>query len=327
MDNTNAIAVLAASTGAIQISEQGTLDELVQAWAAQLDCAESSRSLYQRALRQYFAWIQRTQRILSCMSKADIIAYKEGLLNGNATADGKAKSTLTAASYLTAVKLFYKWMHATNGLLTDITDGVKLPKRQNKFEREPLTNTQAQELTTEVAAASLRDAAIINLLIRTGMRTIEVCRANIEDMQLMAGQVVLYVQGKGHAGKDNFVILTDKCRAAIAEYLATRPNAAPTEPLFTCDSNNNKGGRLTTRTISGIAKQHLQAIGLDSRAYTAHSLRHTFGTRLLKETNDFNLVQLSLRHASPATTQKYTYHIDAERRIEAAQKHSIDNLY
>lgn len=327
MENTQAIAVLETSTHEVGVYDYTNIDALIQAWALQLDCAASSRSLYVRALRQYFGWIKRTGRILACMTRADIIAYKDGLINGTSTADGKAKSTLTAASYLTAVKLFYKWMHANNGLITDITEGVKLPKRMNKFEREPLTNTQAQELTEEVATASLRDAAIINLLIRTGMRTIEVCRANIEDMQLMAGQVVLYVQGKGHTGKDNFVILSDKCRAAIADYLATRPDAAPTEPLFTCDSNNNKGGRLTTRTISHIAKTHLQAIGLDSRAYTAHSLRHTFGTRLLKETNDFNLVQLSLRHASATTTQKYTYHIDAERRIEAAQRHSIDNLY
>lgn len=327
MDNRQAIAVLETSTGVVATTTQGDIDALVEAWAAQLDCAESSRSLYKRALRQYFAWVNRTGRMLQYMNRADIIAYKEGLMNGTSTADGKAKSSLTAASYLTAVKLFYKWMHSTNGLLTDITEGVKLPKRQNKFEREPLTNTQAQALTTEVATASLRDAAIVNLLIRTGMRTIEVCRANIEDMQLMAGQVVLYVQGKGHTDKDNFVILTDKCRAAIADYLATRPNAAPTEPLFTCDSRNNMGGRLTTRTISGIAKEHLRAIGLDSRAHTAHSLRHTFGTRRLKQTNDFNLVQMELRHASPATTQKYVYHIDAERRIEAAQKHSIDNLY
>lgn len=322
-----ATAVLRASTEALQISGQGSIEELLQAWAAQLDCAASSRMLYTRALRQFFVWVQRTGRVLSCMGKADIIAYKEGLLNGTASTDGTAKSTLTTASYLTAVKLFYKWMHSANGLLTDIAEGVKLPKRQNKFEREPLTNEQAHELTEEVATASLRDAAIINLLIRTGMRTIEASRANIEDLQVLSGQVVLYVQGKGHTGKDNFVVVSDKCRQAIACYLATRPHALPSDPLFACDSNNNLGGRLTTRTISGIVKRHLQAIGLDGRAYTAHSLRHTFGTRLLKETNDFNLVQLSLRHASPATTQKYTYHIDAERRIEAARLHSIDMIY
>lgn len=321
----NAI-IVGVPTGSI-INHNDITDEVLAAWASEIDCAESSRKLYVRTLRQFFAWTQRTGRMLSAMTRADIIAYRDGLINGTATHDGKGKSTLTAASYLTAVKLFYKWLHAHNGNITDITDGVKLPKRYNKYEREPLTAEQAQELTAEAANATLRDAAIINLLLRTGMRTIEVCRANVEDMKLVAGEVVLYVQGKGHAGKDNFVTLSDKCRQSIAAYLATRPNAAGTEPLFICDSNNNKGGRLTTRTVSGIAKKHLQAIGLDSREYTAHSLRHTFGTRRLQQMKDYSLVQLELRHASPETTQKYVYHIEAERRIEAAKTRSIDEIY
>lgn len=325
-DMGNAELVQRAAT-ALQ-TQEWTAEDVVEAWARQLDCADSSRKLYKRVLQQYFAWVNRSGRMLSAMTRADIIEYRDALLNGTATEDGKPKSALTTASYLTAVKLFYKWLHASNVTITDITEGVKAPRRTNKFEREPLTAAQAQALTEEVAATgTTRDIAIINLLLRTGMRTIEVARANIEDMQLLGGQVVLYVQGKGHVGKDNFVIVTDKCRAAIAAYLATRPNAAPTAPLFASDSNNNNGGRLTTRTISDIAKRHLKAVGLDSRSYTAHSLRHTYGTRMLRATNNMEFVQKQMRHASMNTTNKYTYHEDAERRIELAQQYNIDNIY
>lgn len=322
----NATLVQVAST-AIQ-QQEWTAEAVVDAWERQLDCAESSRKLYSRVLRQFFAWVNRSGRVLSSLTRADILEYRAALLDGTATEDGKPKSALTTGSYLTAVKLFYKWLHENNALITNITEGVKAPRRTNKFEREPLTAAQAQALTEEVAATgSTRDTAIINLLLRTGMRTIEVARANIEDMQLLGGQVVLYVQGKGHVGKDNFVIVTDKCRAAIADYLATRPNAEPTAPLFASDSNNNHGGRLTTRTISDIAKKHLQAIGLDSRSYTAHSLRHTYGTRLLRASNNMEFVQKQMRHASINTTNKYTYHEDAERRVELAQQYNIDNIY
>lgn len=326
----NAELVQRANT-AIQ-TQEWTAEDVVEAWQRQLDCADSSRKLYGRVLRQFFAWVKRSGRTLSALQRADILEYRAALLDGTATPkeDGtpQPKSALTTGSYLTAVKLFYKWLHENNALITNITEGVKAPKRTNKFEREPLTAAQAHALTEEVATTgSIRDTAIINLLLRTGMRTIEVARANIEDMQLLGGQVVLYVQGKGHVGKDNFVTITDKCRTAIAAYLATRPNAAPTAPLFVSDSNNNNGGRLTTRTISDIAKKHLKAIGLDSRSYTAHSLRHTYGTRLLRASNNMEFVQKQLRHASINTTNKYTYHEDAERRVELAQQYNIDNIY
>lgn len=328
----NAELIQQAST-AIQ-TQEWTAAEVVEAWARQLDCADSSRRLYYRALRQYFAWVERSGRTLSAMTRADILEYRAALLDGTATpheqtGQPQPKSALTTASYITAVRLFYKWLHASNALITDITEGVKAPRRTNKFEREPLTAAQAQALAEEVATTgSTRDAAIVNLLLRTGMRTVEVERANIEDMQLLGGQVVLFVQGKGHVGKDNFVIITDKCRAAIAAYLATRPNAAPTEPLFISDStNDSRGCRLSTRSISGIVKQHLTAIGLGSRSYTAHSLRHTYGTRMLRACGNMEFVQKQLRHSSINTTNKYTYHEDAERRIELAQQYNIDNIY
>ena len=320
-------------TGSTAIQQQDmTAAAVVDMWERQLDCADSSRHLYRRVLRQFFAWVKRSGRDVGTLKRADILEYRAALLDGTATPkeDGtpQPKSALTTGSYLTAVKLFYKWLHEENGLITNITEGVKAPRRTNKFEREPLTAAQAHALAEEVATTgSTRDAAIINLLLRTGMRTIEVARANIEDMQLLGGQVVLYVQGKGHVGKDNFVIVSDKCRAAIAAYLATRPNAAPTAPLFASDSNNNNGGRLTTRTISDIAKRHLKAIGVDSRSYTAHSLRHTYGTRLLRASNNMEFVQKQLRHASINTTNKYTYHEDAERRVELAQQYNIDSIY
>ena len=84
---------------------------------------------------------------------------------------------------------------------------------------------------------------------------------------------------------------------------------------------------MTTRTISHIAKQHLQGIGLDSRSYTAHSLRHTAACSLLEATNDIHAVQMTLRHANPATTQLYTYHIDERRRLKAAAELRLDSLF
>lgn len=321
-------------TQAIITTQQTSLQEhsldtdiIVSAFLAQLDCKETSRNMYGRALRQYFAWIARTGRNLNCMTRADIIAYRDGLIDGRTTADGQKRSTLTASAYLTALRLFYAWLESI-GRYPNITASVKLPQRAKKFEREPLTATQAKELIQNTATAgNLRDTAIITLLLRTGLRTIEIIRANIEDLKRKSGMPVLYVQGKGHLNKDTFVALSENCYKAIQAYLKTRKAVKPTEPLFTCESNKNMGGRMTTRSISRIAKNHLQSIGLDGREYTAHSLRHSFACFRLQQTGDYSIVQKEMRHASPATTQIYTYHIDEQRKIEAAQKYNIDEIF
>ena len=324
-------AVVVAGT-AVVASTDISADAVVDMFLAQYDAEDSSIALYRRALRQFFAWVRRTGRTTQTLTQADIVAYKKGMLTGDA--DGTRKSPLTAASYLNAVKLFYAWVHNYDGSIPNITAGVDLPKRAKKFERKPLTEAKAAELLTEASAtAPARDRAIINLLLKCGLRTIEVVRADIKDVQRIGDDMVLYVQGKGQQSKNNFVPLSADTYNAIAAYLNTRPTATPDEPLFTCTGNRNKGGRLTTRTISGIARTHLDAIGLThsygerNSAYTAHSLRHTYGCAILKATDDYHITQLLLRHASPATTQQYVYHLDEERRLRAAKLYNIDNIY
>lgn len=319
-------AIANTATEALQAQAFDT-DAVTAAFLAQLDCKDSSRALYCRALRQFFAWNRRTGRQLNAMQKADILAYRDGIISGAAMPDGKRRSSLTAASYLTAVKLFYTWLESEK-VYPNIAASVKAPKRLHKFNREPLSMEQARAMIADSRqSGSLRDAAIVSLLLHAGLRTVEVVRANVEDLAMKCGTPVLYVQGKGHTDKDNFVALSGSCMAAIVAYLDTRTDKEPAAPLFACTGNNNRGGRLTTRTISHIAKEHLQAIGLDGREYTAHSLRHTYACARLQQTGDYHEVQMEMRHASPATTAMYTYHIEEQRRIEAAKRYNIDELY
>ena len=138
---------------------------------------------------------------------------------------------------------------------------------------------------------------------------------------------MLLVQGKGRDERDNFVILTDKTYQPIAEYLAARDNVSSSEPLFISGSNNSKGERLTTRTISYIAKEGLKAIGLDERAFTAHSLRHTTAVNILRAGGSLETAQFTLRHSNPATTQIYTATLNEERRLQNSGEALIDSLY
>jgi len=293
--------------------------ELVNSFINSQDVKQSSKNLYRRTLKQYFAWVEKGERNLSTMTREDILRYKEELL-------ASGMSSLSVGSYITSVRRFYEWAEALR-YSPNIARGIKNPKRRQQFKKQPLTPLQATALLNYYQEKSLRDYAIISLLLRTGLRTIEVIRANGEDMTYKGSQRVLLIQGKGRDEKDSFVVLTDKSYQPIAQYLGTRGKLNGSEPLFTSTSNNSKGGRLTTRSISFIAKEGLKGIGLDEKAYTAHSLRHTTAVNILRAGGSLETAQLTLRHTNPATTQIYTATLNEERRLQNSGEALIDSLY
>ena len=161
-----------------------------------------------------------------------------------------------------------------------------------------------------------RDYAIMALMSVGGLRTIEVSRANVEDVRILGDFTVLYVQGKGRKDRTEFVKLPNPVLKAINEYLrerfdkTDRGNIDENAPLFASMSNRNKNGRLTTRTISGIAKRAMRQAGFDSPRLSAHSLRHSAVTLSLLAGADLAEVQAFARHSNISTTQIYSHAVD-----------------
>jgi integrase/recombinase XerD len=294
------------------------IDELVDSFIASQDVKQSSKLLYRRTLKQYFNWVTTKNYLLSEIARPQLLEYKEELLLSG-------MSSLTVGSYITSVRRFYEWTEA-NKFYPNVAKGIKTPKRKQQFKKQPLLPAQATNLLNYYQDKTLRDYAIISLLLRTGLRTIEVIRASVEDITFKGGQRVLLIKGKGRDEKDNFVLLTDKTYQPIADYLATR-TATGSAPLFTSTSNNSKGERLTTRSISYIAKEGLKAIGLDERSFTAHSLRHTVAVNILDAGGSLYQAQMSLRHSNPATTQIYLATREERERLKNSGEALIDSLY
>lgn len=295
------------------------VEELIGAFIADQDVKQSSKRLYKRTLKQYFNYIEKTALQLDSITRANILNYKDTLLNNGL-------SSLTVGSYLTVVRKFYEWTEA-NKIYPNVAKGIKTPNRKQQFKKQPLQAKQAKELLKHIKSTNKRDYAIINLLLRTGLRTIEVVRANIEDITFKGSQRVLLVKGKGRDEKDNFVVLTDKAFKPIEAYLEQRGRANSLEPLFTSTSNNSTGERLSTRTISYISKEALKSIGLDNNSFTAHSLRHTTAINILRAGGSLEMAQFTLRHSNPATTQIYTATLNEERRLQHSGEALIDKMF
>lgn len=310
------------NTTPAEVTQQAEISQVISVFAQQQDVKPTSRTLYSRAVTQFFEWVTATGRQVQSLTIADVIAYKDNLLSCG-------KSTLTVGGYINAIRRFYVWAEA-NKLYPNIAKGVHAPKRKQEFMKQPLSVGKVGELLRYEAEQSPRDYAIINLMARTGLRCIEVTRANVGDITYIGADNtrVLMVQGKGRDAKDNFVVLTDAAYYPIRAYLDTRKGATDNAPLFVSESNHTaNGGRLTTRTVSAIAKKGLQSVGLDNKAFTAHSLRHTAGTNILRAGGTLEQAQMTLRHANPATTQIYARMAMNERRFTNGGETLLDRFY
>ena len=281
------------------------------------DVRQSSRDQYRRNLGVSFSWLDREGLQLGQVQREDILNFKNSLLD-------RGISTLTVNGYLSTTRKFYEWTESVK-IYPNVAKSVKNARQKRQFKKQPLTIEQAKELLASFKGHP-RNFAFLNLLLRTGLRTIEVVRANCGDIKFKQGRRVLMVQGKGRDEKDNFVVLTDKAFEPIKRYLKTRGNPKNGIPLFISTSPRNRGQRLKTQTISKTVKAGLRGIGLDSEEYTAHSLRHTCAVNLLRASGTLADVQDVLRHSSPATSQIYTQSIKEELRLANPAESLLDEI-
>lgn len=293
-----------------------TASDVLDAYLAELDGTEKTRATYGRALRQYLAWLDEQGVALDHTTRAHVMAYKHHLED--------TRSANTCATYLVAVRNLYAWLNAKTGY-PDVAQGVKNPKRSEHTSKDALTLTQARDLLTAPAEGEreLRDAAMVTLMLRRGLRTIEVARANVGDLRQLCGKAVLYVQGKGHSDKDDFVVLGEATERAIRAYLKERGPVEDEAPLFAATGNRNRGGRMTTRAISRVAKDAMRSNGIDSPHITAHSLRHTAVTLSLVGGATVQEAQAMARHANISTTMVYAHNLE---KMDARAESAIDVL-
>lgn len=270
-------------------------DELYQAFAKYIDAKPKTVETYTKALRQlggYFA-----EHHIDKPTREDVIAFREDL-----KATGHKPTTIQ--NYITAARLFFSWLEQA-GIYPNVAAHVKGAKLDREHKKNYLTSRQVKAVLADIDRTTLqgkRDYAMLVLMVTGGLRTVEVERADIGDMHTLGDSTVLYIQGKGRDEKTEYVKLDAHVEAAIRDYLKARGEAKPDAPLFASTSNNNRGKRMTTRAISGIAKAHMLEAGYNSDKLTAHSLRHTAVTLSLLAGQPLEEVQQFARHANISTT-------------------------
>lgn len=289
--------------------------ELFSRWTSYIDASPKTIDTYSKAIKQFFIYLQDNG--ISQPQREDIVAYREYLKEDH-------KPT-TVQSYLAAVKLFFKWTEQ-EGFYQNIADRVKGAKIDTEHKKDYLTTKQVNKLLGAIDRSTLkgkRDYAMLSVMVTTGLRTISIINANIEDIRTAGDATALFYKGKGHEEKATYVKLAEPVEDAIRDYLTTRGTIDGKEPLFSSVANRNSGGRMTTRSISRVAKESLIDVDLISDRLTAHSFRHTAATLNLLSGGTVEETQQLLDHANINTTLIYSHALEraknnSEQRIAKA---------
>lgn len=280
-----------------------------------------------RVIMKYFA-----TKGIAVPTTADVDAFINSL-----RADEKSDSTIRL--YYTVCKLFFAFLDK-NGKYPDVAKEsapLKL-RKSNKHKKQSLNDKQAQSLLNAVKGEEItnrRDRAIIALALQTGVRTVEIERANLGDFYPNddGEGYLLAVRGKGHETADDTVRVAPPVAALILSYLELRGDDDADKPLFISTSNNNSkfGNRYSAQSIQKMIKGLMLKVGIrskdkkkDNKRITAHSCRHYAATTAIESGVDIREVSEMLRHTSVNITAVYLHDLSAKtRRAELAVSNKL----
>jgi len=219
-------------------------------------------------------------------------------------------SSVTVARKLSSMRSFFRYMRRRKGLKSDPLASFTGPKLGRHI---PVFLTVDEtfallEAPNDKDTLRLRDEAILELLYSTGIRVSELVSRDMPDLDFV--EEVLSVRGKG--GKQRLVPVGRPAIEAVRKWAGQRDKIitsglARNKPV--ADKAmflNNRGGRLTVRSVERLVKNYGERAGI-SQIVTPHALRHSFATHLLEMGADLRAVQELLGHASLSTTQRYTH--------------------
>jgi integrase/recombinase XerD len=217
----------------------------------------------------------------------------------------------TVARKSAALRRFFAFLHDEklrrddpSAALPRPTAARPLPKILDHRAVDALFAELDRMRSEEKSAAAYRLTALIELLYGSGMRATEL--VSLPRHAVRPDQPFLILKGKG--GKERLVPISDRARAAVAEWAAM----VPRDSLWLFPSGKSHLSRVRlyqlVRALAGAA-------GIPPDRISPHVLRHAFATHLLEGGADLRALQLLLGHADIATTQIYT-HVDSRRLVE-----------
>lgn len=288
---------------------------------------------YARDLKLFFDWICETDSNMPNnpvdMTMTDFVKIKaidiEEFVTYLQGDEQRANSNFAVARKLACLKSFWNYFCKRDETLTNPLLIVNMPKLHNieiiRLEpnevsrlmdvlESPKEHFSAHQFSY-ISKTQARDAAIIALLLGTGMRVSECVGIDFSDVHIDECKISIRRKGGG-AG---IVALSEEVIQYINAYLGEKQEWHNDDPLFV----SMQGKRISANTILVMLKKYVQAAGINKKI-TPHKLRKTFGTELYKETGDIYLVASALGHKEVSTTVKHYAAQTEENLLKAKDK-------
>jgi site-specific recombinase XerD len=250
------------------------------------------------------------------VKRSHVIAYKRSLIDQN-------KSALTIDKYLGLVRRFYGYLEDM-GVYENIAADIHSIKRYKGYRKKYLERDDVIKLLNSIDRSTLvglRDYAMINLMVRCGLRRCEVNRLNVCDLH---GDYLNIIR-KGHYEKEKIGI-NDAVFEPIHTYLLRLGNFNDDSPLFASLSRNTHRARLTETAISILVKSRIEKIVSDPDI-SCHSLRHSFAVNSIRAGATIFEVQNALGHESAETTKIYLSMIEKETKQNNPALHIVSDYF
>jgi tyrosine recombinase XerC len=216
-------------------------------------------------------------------------------------ARGAAQSSI--ARRLSAVRAYLRYLAREGRIESNPAYALRPARRARRLPRA----ARPQEVDRLLSAAggsgpqALRDRAILELMYSSGIRLSELVGLNIEDYS----PETLSVRVMGKGARERIAPVGRQAATCIREYLERGREHFRPDPECRALFVNNRGSRLSGRSVQRMLKKYLRKAGLPSE-FSPHSLRHSFATHLTDGGADLRIVQELLGHADISTTQIYT---------------------
>ena len=225
---------------------------------------------------------------------------------------------------LSALKSFFNYLFK-NDLISTYEVG-KIP--QPKCPKKPIIKMDKDETSCFLSAVhghrsmtqkereyyeiqSIRDLAIVYLLLSSGIRVSECSELDIDDVDL--NRSCIYITRKG--GNESIVYFSDEASPYLVNYLDWRNNLEGLDENEKALFVSSQKKRLSVRSIERLVKKYA-ASSLPGKHITPHKLRATFATRLYEETGDIYLVAENMGHQDISTTKNHYASFSDKRKEE-----------
>ena len=276
----------------------------------QRDVSHHTLRAYAREARQLEAFVVGRGRSLVEATRRDLRAFVVALRSR-----GLGDSSIRRC--MSTIRTLYGFLVERGHVDADPSASLRGPRggRPLPF---ALTEGEIELLLAAPEAGSFhgdRDRALLETMYSSGARVSELCRLDLQDVDLGAGTARLL--GKGR--RERLGLLGEPALNALGAWLERRA-----QRLRKLNKNSRalwigeRGTRLTPRRVGQLVRRLALQAGL-AKLPTPHTLRHSFATHLLDHGADLRSVQELLGHKRLVTTQIYT-HVSLERLREVYER-------